>query len=59
MPYDGPQVNAEKVRELRDAAERLEVSLKDDLEVSKTRLERMFEVELEDLVETGTQFGVT
>jgi len=51
--FDNSQVNAEKVREVRDAAERLDVSLQADLEVSPTRLEKMFEVDLEDLIESG------
>jgi hypothetical protein len=51
--FDRSQVNAEKSREVRDAADRLEVSLRADLEVATSRLEKMFQVELEDLIETG------
>jgi len=51
--FDRSQVNAETVREVRDTADTLEVDLLTDVVVTKSRLEKMFEVELEDLVESG------
>merc|ERR1712110_1055519 len=47
------QLTAEAVRKMRDAADTFEVSLTDDLALSTVKLEKMFTVELEELVETG------
>jgi len=46
-------VVAAEVRAMRDSADELEVDLVDDAKVGDWRLERMFLVELEDLIDSG------
>jgi len=51
--FERSEMTADKVRKMRDAADNFEVSLIDDLDVTSVKLEKMFTVELDDLVETG------
>jgi len=51
--FEKDSVLVEDVRKMRDAADLYDVNLLDDLQVSKLKLERLFQVELIDLVDTG------
>jgi len=51
--FDSPQVLAEEVRKMRDVADLLDIDLKADIKVSDFRLQRMFQVEIKDLVDSG------
>jgi len=49
--------DADDVRSLRDEAERFQVDLKEDLDMTKPQLERFFLYELEDFIDTGEGGG--
>jgi len=49
--FEKAQVLAEDVREMRDAADMYEIDLKDDLQISVGKLERLFICELEHAVD--------
>jgi len=51
--FEKDQVLAEDVRKMRDTALQLDVDLQEDLQVSSVKLERFFNVEIEDLLESG------
>jgi len=51
--FESAQVKAEESRKVRDTADSLDVDLQNDAGVPSHRLERMFLVELEDIVDSG------
>jgi len=53
----GSTPDADDVRSLRDEAERFEVDLAEDLDMSKPEMERLFMYELEDFVDNGEGEG--
>ena len=51
--FSGAAITAEGTRKMRDTADALDVSLTSDLNVLRGRLDKMFVVEVEDLIESG------
>ena len=51
--FTSPTVEPEEVTKLRDIAELYDVDLVEDLDVNRFRLEKMFSVELEALIDAG------
>jgi len=51
--FEKSNVKADDVREVRDQADLYDIDLVDDLDVPMTKLEKLFQCELEDLVDTG------
>jgi len=52
--FGGAAITAEGTRKMRDTAEQLDVSLTADVGVLRGRLDKMFVVEVEDLIDAGT-----
>lgn len=51
--FDSSNLNPKEIRKCVAAAELFDVDLSNDLSVPKARLEKMFIIEMEDLIETG------